>query len=624
MTSRASLLGILLLSLLCAPACKRGYGLADPVTCPNGILDPGEDCDGAHLGGSTCQSLGLGDGSLACLPSCRFDVTGCSLQADCGNGLREYPETCDGTDLGGATCESLGLSDGTLGCAPSCELDATGCLGSVCGDGIISGQEKCDGEALGEETCRSQGYYGGSLACTPDCEAFDLSGCNGYCGDGERNGPELCDEADFGNDSCLARGFYEGSLSCASDCQTVDDSDCRGSCGDGVINGAEVCDGESVGVATCDDYGLGGTLLCLSDCSGVDVGSCTSSELLITEIGLGNPDYVELLNVSGSPIDLDGWSLEWWGFNGSNQAVGGVLIFPAYELGPGERVVINDEYPGSEPAPPPTVDPMAGTIDFHVNIWWGASPGAVALWDPGQEPVDFARWGGQDFDPPSGAQWQDIPNVLPGTNRDDIALSRVPDGTDTDQAADWCRAPATPGATNAPCFHRGSQGRVLITEVSDDQPLDRVELYNPGSTAVNLLEWLIYATNGSPTNRLLPAFELGPGEYVAVIDDAPGAAYVDFAGIHVGNLNIAPGAGVVMLVDGASMAGVDFLRWGTFAMEPAAPDSWADSPDPLPGFPVFPSPVRSLGRRNLTDTNTSGDWCFMEETMGAANGTCDP
>ena len=44
--------------------------------CGNGTIDPGEDCDGANLGGATCASLGFMWGTLACNPGCMY--TGCS------------------------------------------------------------------------------------------------------------------------------------------------------------------------------------------------------------------------------------------------------------------------------------------------------------------------------------------------------------------------------------------------------------------------------------------------------------------------------------------------------------------------------------------------------------------
>lgn len=81
-----------------------------------------------------------------------------------------------------------------------------------------------------------------------------------------------------------------------------------------------------------------------------------------------------------------------------------------------------------------------------------------------------------------------------------------------------------------------------------------------------------------------------------------------------------------MLLDGATGAGVDFVRWGSdFAsFDPRLPDSWADTPAPIPAFPAMPPTPRSLGRRILTDGNVAGDWCFMNVTIGSANTACVP
>jgi hypothetical protein len=54
-----------------------GCGTAPP-TCGNGVKDPGEDCDGADLGGATCESLGFTGGTLACSPACTYDTSGCT------------------------------------------------------------------------------------------------------------------------------------------------------------------------------------------------------------------------------------------------------------------------------------------------------------------------------------------------------------------------------------------------------------------------------------------------------------------------------------------------------------------------------------------------------------------
>lgn len=47
--------------------------------CGNGVIDAGEQCDGADLQGFDCASLGLQGGTLACDPlMCTFDTSMCN------------------------------------------------------------------------------------------------------------------------------------------------------------------------------------------------------------------------------------------------------------------------------------------------------------------------------------------------------------------------------------------------------------------------------------------------------------------------------------------------------------------------------------------------------------------
>jgi len=53
--------------------------------CGDGVIDPGEQCDGIDLGGATCQSLGYTGGTLSCKPSCEFNTSACT-SGDGGGG----------------------------------------------------------------------------------------------------------------------------------------------------------------------------------------------------------------------------------------------------------------------------------------------------------------------------------------------------------------------------------------------------------------------------------------------------------------------------------------------------------------------------------------------------------
>lgn len=62
----------------------------------------------------------------------------------CGDGAVTGPEVCDGANLGGATCESLGAVSGTLACAADClTFDGSGCTATT----------RCDIPGTSMHTC---------------------------------------------------------------------------------------------------------------------------------------------------------------------------------------------------------------------------------------------------------------------------------------------------------------------------------------------------------------------------------------------------------------------------------------------------------------------------------------
>jgi len=159
--------------------------------CGNGVIDQGEACDGADLGGADCVSVGHLWGDLACASNCTFDETACGdSQPVCGNNAIEGTEECDGLDLGGTTCAGLGegFTGGTLGCAAGCLYDRSAC--ATCGNGQLETGEVCDdGNTMDDFTCSADCQN----LCTPG-----LGACNGdtatFCAwDGVNITTEECD-----------------------------------------------------------------------------------------------------------------------------------------------------------------------------------------------------------------------------------------------------------------------------------------------------------------------------------------------------------------------------------------------------------------------------------------------
>jgi hypothetical protein len=77
----------------------------------------------------------------------------------CGNGVREGSEQCDGADLGGQSCQSKGFCSGTLSCDAGCTLNTSACSGTgqPSGATCTSNSQCCTAicrGGKGKKTCR--------------------------------------------------------------------------------------------------------------------------------------------------------------------------------------------------------------------------------------------------------------------------------------------------------------------------------------------------------------------------------------------------------------------------------------------------------------------------------------
>lgn len=143
---------------------RRGLDFrAASAACGNGLRETGEPCDGADLGGATCESLGYASGTLSCEPSCLLDFSQCVAMPVCGNGVLEINEECDAGAQNSDT-------------AP--DACRTNCKRAYCGDGVIDLFEDCEGNDLNGETCKTLGYDGGSLKCDPTYCEYDEDRCD--------------------------------------------------------------------------------------------------------------------------------------------------------------------------------------------------------------------------------------------------------------------------------------------------------------------------------------------------------------------------------------------------------------------------------------------------------------
>lgn len=141
----------LITALLCS---SQGECIEGVQSCPPGTIcgdrrcgSCGDDVPDPILGEQCDNGAGNSD-TGRCTTECRNAV--------CGDGLiREGVEACDGSNLDGSTCQSLGLRAGTLACAGGCgTFDLSGC--EYCGNGRVEpSAEDCD--------------PGANPNCTPEC-----------------------------------------------------------------------------------------------------------------------------------------------------------------------------------------------------------------------------------------------------------------------------------------------------------------------------------------------------------------------------------------------------------------------------------------------------------------------
>ncbi|MFC1599892.1 hypothetical protein ACFL3T_02585 [Patescibacteria group bacterium] len=263
-----------------SPLPVAGYSIAyiephvAPV-CNNGLIEPGEICDGSDFDGATCADHGFDGGELGCNLSC--DAISTINCYGCGDGVLNASEACDGSDLGPETCVDYGYASGDLSCNSSCEHDTSDCY--TCGDGFIEGAEQCESNDLNGGSCTSEGFVAGTIACGTDC-MYDTSNCTS-CGDDVINGSDICDGNAI-NDVCqtLGMGFTDGTLACNSTCDDYNTSGCT-TCGDGNVDPGEECDGNDLDQENCPGLGFtGGNLNCYANCT-YDTSQCNGAPIEI-------------------------------------------------------------------------------------------------------------------------------------------------------------------------------------------------------------------------------------------------------------------------------------------------------------------------------------------------------
>jgi hypothetical protein len=203
-------------------------------TCDDGrVCPPGAVCDPLHhlcVEPQQLASCGLGDlDGASCVLDAAGDLGTCHqhvcLAPGCGNGVLDPGEDCDGEVPPDKTdCTNVGYyHPGPITCNADCTFETSGCSGPRCGDGTVDREwhEECDGVSYLVDNCNQIGFY---ESHTLDCDVrtcrLDRSSCVGFCGDGIINGPEQCEQFEGWRsaEACFDRGYDFGALSCTQAC----------------------------------------------------------------------------------------------------------------------------------------------------------------------------------------------------------------------------------------------------------------------------------------------------------------------------------------------------------------------------------------------------------------------
>ena len=214
----------------CAPGCKESDDSDCTSTCLNGVVEPGETCDGN------------------CPESCS-DFNSCTVDYRVG-GTDECSVECSFTEI--TECYS-GDSCCPAGCSDTTDTDCS----SSCGNSTVEVGETCDGDC--PETCEDQN------SCTVDLLTGSSEQCSVACSNTQIT-------ACIDEDGC-----------CPTACTAFTDSDCSPTCGNGVLEPNETCDGncpESCddGIVCTADAMTGSVSQCSALCSFVTIAECINGD----------------------------------------------------------------------------------------------------------------------------------------------------------------------------------------------------------------------------------------------------------------------------------------------------------------------------------------------------------
>jgi cysteine-rich repeat protein len=286
----------------------NGNGIGDACEvvgiCGNGLIEPGEQCDGANRSITSCSGFDrFTGGVLSCTSRCLYNTTLCTGTSGgtCGDGIIQVGEQCDGNNWTPITgCSNFSFTSGVLSCSPQCIFNTTLCLLSpppTCtdSDGMNTTNrgnitispppavlyDSCSNGTAPVASCTGPTCFLTEYACngaTPNSTNYTCNSCgNGICAGNCSATQNSC--AVPGGFLCVNR--CTGAAACDNDaCNgcSANAPSCGGTCGNGVIEPGEQCDGGNWGTITScsafDNY-TGGVLSCNTATCQFNVSQCT-------------------------------------------------------------------------------------------------------------------------------------------------------------------------------------------------------------------------------------------------------------------------------------------------------------------------------------------------------------
>jgi cysteine-rich repeat protein len=161
--------------------------------CGNAVIEAGEQCEGANLGGATCATYGYSLGTLQCT-ACMINISGCSNPGGGGGGGGGGLTVCGNSRLeAGEQCDDGNRISGD-GCSSGCRIEYP-----ICGNGIAEIGEECDdGNTKYNDGCTPLCKLEVGVPCVAPCDVSVI-----FCGNGIKEGNEECDDGNnYNGDGC--------------------------------------------------------------------------------------------------------------------------------------------------------------------------------------------------------------------------------------------------------------------------------------------------------------------------------------------------------------------------------------------------------------------------------------